>query len=203
MIAVAIVGVMTALAVPGFTAYQLKEQTRGNTQQVATALREAHNFSIRRGRQYFALFNPPPPAPPGTLVRIVQDVDADWQVSVADTTTDFGPLPATDAAVTIYSPAGGGGPFPGSSLVPGDPSPGNLGTVVDGANFPIDPSTGSPAVGFTTQGIPVDLNSPTAWGTGSGAFYMTDNRGAVYAVVVMPLGEIRVRTLDGATDQWR
>jgi hypothetical protein len=55
--------------------------------------------------------------------------------------------------------------------------------------------TNVPAIGFNSQGIPVSLATPTQWGTGAGAYYITDNYRSVYAVVVLPLGGIRVRVL--------
>ena len=55
----------------------------------------------------------------------------------------------------------------------------------------------------TPRGVAVDLATPTTWGSGAGAYYVTDNTDRVYAAEVGPLGEVRVRALSGATNSWR
>ena len=75
--------------------------------------------------------------------------------------------------------------------------------VANGASFRTDPSTGALGLGFTPRGVAVDLATPTTWGSGAGAYYVTDNTDSVYAAEVGPLGEVRVRALSGATNSWR
>jgi len=41
------------------------------------------------------------------------------------------------------------------------------------------------------------------WGTGAGAWYVTDSSQNVYAVDVGPLGDISVRAFNAATNQWQ
>jgi hypothetical protein len=71
-----------------------------------------------------------------------------------------------------------------------------------GATFPVDPDLGVPALGFTPAGVAVDLATPTEWGSGAGAYYLTDNRLSVYAVTVSPLGQISVRAYDPVQQRW-
>ena len=196
-----IIGIMTALAAPSINRYRMSEQTREGSQVVAYALREARAAALKDGVQHFLIFNPAaPPSAVGTIVRLVRDVDGDWAETVVDRGTDYGFNPGTHQDVTPYG-MGVTMPFSAYGPVPGDPG-GGLAGLTEGASFPSDPNTGRPGVGFTAQGVPVDLNTPTAWGTGAGAFYITDGSTAVYAAVVGPLGEVRVRALNPGTGEW-
>ena len=71
-----------------------------------------------------------------------------------------------------------------------------------GTTFPEDSSSQRPGFAFNPRGIAVDLNSPQNFGSGAGAVYLTDNNKSVFAAVVMPLGEIKMRRLD-ATGEWQ
>jgi hypothetical protein len=62
--------------------------------------------------------------------------------------------------------------------------------LTNGASFPNSESEGVPAVAFNEQGIPVSLDSPSEWGSGAGAVYLTDGDSALYAASVSPLGEV-------------
>jgi prepilin-type N-terminal cleavage/methylation domain-containing protein len=198
-----IIAVMTALAVPGVSRYRMTEQTREGSQAVAIAVRQARAAALKDAVQHFVIFNPAaPPSAVGTIVRVVRDVDGDWQETAADLGTDYGFRPATHADITPYG-MGPQTPYSDYAPAPGDPGGATLATVTEGASFPADPITGRPAVGFTAQGVAVDLNTPTGWGTGAGAFYVTDNSAVVYATVVGPLGEVRVRALNPGTGEWQ
>jgi prepilin-type N-terminal cleavage/methylation domain-containing protein len=76
-------------------------------------------------------------------------------------------------------------------------------TVVNGATFPIDAESGRPVVAFSERGIPVDPANPTSWGSGAGAFYVTDGHETLYAAVVHPLGAVELHAFDNATREWR
>ncbi len=198
-----VVGVLTALAVPSITRYRMSEQTRESAQVIATALRAARSAAIKEGVQHFVIFNPAvPPSVVGAAVRVVRDIDGDWIETVVDRGMDYRFLPGKHEDVQPYG-MGLTTPFAGYAPAPNDSVAATLGNVTDGASFPIDPNTGRPAVGFTAQGVAVDLNTPTAWGTGAGAFYVTDGSRAVYAALVGPLGEVRVRALNPGTGEWQ
>jgi hypothetical protein len=74
--------------------------------------------------------------------------------------------------------------------------------AIHGATFPLDPNVGVPAVAFAPSGVAVRLNTPGEWGSGAGAFYLTDSRTVVYAVTVSPLGQISVQTYDPVHRSW-
>ena len=201
MIVVAMMGVILALAVPQLWRYAVAQDARDNAQVVAAALRAARTRAMREGVQYFVLFGAPASAP-GAVARVVQDVDLDFVESAPDTARDVFFNQGTSPGVTPYG-AGAGLPFPAAPLAPADPQPGLLGAVANGASFRLDPNTGALGLGFTPRGVAVDLANPTTWGSGAGAYYVTDNSRSVYAAEVGPLGEVRVRALSGATNSWR
>ena len=201
MIVIAIMGVIMALAVPAVWRYAVAQDARDNAQVVAGALRAARARAMREGVQYFVLFAAPASAA-GAVARVVRDADLDFIESAPDTARDVFFNPGTSAGVTAYG-AGAVDPFPGAPLAPADPQPGLLGAVANGASFRLDPNTGALGLGFTPRGVAVDLANPTTWGSGAGAYYVTDNSDSVYAAVVGPLGEVRVRSLSGATNSWR
>lgn len=201
MIVLAIMGVIMGLAVPALWRYAVAQDARDNAQVVASALRAARERSMREGVQYFVLFSAPASAP-GAVARVIRDADLDFTESAGDTARDVFFQPKTSPNVTPYG-AGTGNPFPAAPKAPFDTQPGNLGTVGNGASFPVDPITGALGVGFTERGVPVNLGTPTVWGSGSGAFYVTDNTDSVFAAEIGPLGEIRLRALSGATNSWR
>lgn len=200
MIVLAIMAVVTAFAVPSFYRYRIAEEARRDAQIVASALRGARERSVREGRSYFVLFNAPASAP-GAVARVVQDMDNDLVETAIDVPQDvfFDTPQSPEVAPYGLAPVN---PWPNAVRAPFDPSAGLLGTVAAGSSFPVDPVTGAQGLAFTTRGIPVALSSPAAWGSGTGAYYVTDGVRNVYAVEVGPLGEIRVRALEPQTDTW-
>ena len=76
-------------------------------------------------------------------------------------------------------------------------------SVVNGSTFPIDQASGRPVIAFSERGIPVDPSRPTSWGSGAGAIYLTDGQDSVYAAVVQPMGGIKIRKYEPASQQWR
>ena len=200
VIVLAIMGFIAAMAVPSLNRYRLQEATRGNAQILAGAMRTARQRAVREGRQWFILFNAPASAP-GAIARVVQDVDSNWQETPGiDVASDIFFAPGSPTEITPYGQVNT--PFAAAPRAPHNQGAGNLGTVVDGSGFPPDPVTGSPGFGFTSRGIPVSLQTPTTWGSGIGAYYITDNRANVYAIDVGPLGEVKVRALS-ATQEWK
>ncbi|MGH9885164.1 MAG: pilus assembly FimT family protein, partial [bacterium] len=65
-------------------------------------------------------------------------------------------------------------------------------TVVNGSTVPLDAESGRPVVAFSERGIPVDPSTPTRWGSGAGAIYLTDGKQALYAAIVNPLGGVKL-----------
>jgi len=75
--------------------------------------------------------------------------------------------------------------------------------VMNGASFPLSEGEGVPALAFDERGVPVSLDSPTEWGSGAGAIYLTDNERVVYAAALSPMGEVQVERYDPLTTSWK
>jgi type II secretory pathway pseudopilin PulG len=75
-------------------------------------------------------------------------------------------------------------------------------TVVNGATFPVDATSGRPVIAFSEHGIPVDPADPNAWGSGAGGIYLTDGT-STFAALVAPLGDVKLRAFDPASQSWR
>jgi hypothetical protein len=78
-----------------------------------------------------------------------------------------------------------------------------LAALVDGTTLPNSGALGVPVAAFSPQGAAVAADTPAEWGTGAGGIYVTDNNDAVLAVLVMPLGAVRMMKLDTASGTWR
>jgi prepilin-type N-terminal cleavage/methylation domain-containing protein len=153
--------------------------------------------------------------------------DVEFEYSVCRVARPFGdpttvvdssiPLPTQDLAVRAIGGVGGivgglvgglggivGGLVGGGGGGGGGAAPAMLAdTVVYGSTFPIDPASGRPVVAFSERGIPVDPQTPTQWGSGAGAMYVTDGRETVYAALVQPLGDVQLRVYDRVAGDWR
>ena len=202
----AIIGIVSALAVPNLLRWQLREDTRSHAGKIARVLSLARATAMRRGAPTFVLFNGPgiPQSAAGEFAMIVEDNDGDFLIGPTDNWTNFQKDDGIAQEVVGYGMGGGTPMEPGAPLAPEDNAAGNLGALAGASTFPVAPPPfGVPAVGFTAQGIPVDMNTPTQWGSGAGAYYVTDDSTSVYAVVVLPLGGIRVRSLVPGQNIWR
>ena len=209
MVVVAIIAIVSAMVAPSLQAYSVRESARSNAQNIAAVLAEARSRAIDEGRNYIVLFTTPMvlsnpitgiSAP---IAQVVQDVNNNWVVNGGtDVIRNVFAAPGTKPAVTPYG-VGGVPPYNTSPLAPEDVPGGglaDLSALANGTTFPN--FAGSPAVGFTPRGIPVNLNTTTVPGSGAGAFYITDNNKTVYAAVLMPLGGVRVRVLDPILNNW-
>lgn len=215
----AIIGVVTAFALPSVTRYRNQEEAREGVSRIAAQLRDARSQAMKQGIPH-AVFFWPNGAGPGqpVIMRILRDNNGNFQRDPGEVTRDVNlrdlGLGQNASVVTAYNSAAGPPPHPAGSRAPDDLGVGPLATVpAGGASFPLDVNLGPPsphtvftglnAVGFTTRGLPVPVNDFASIAEGAGAFYVTDNQFAVYAVTVGGLGEIRVRTYVPGSDTWR
>ena len=210
VIVLVIIGVLSAMAAPMVLRYRLVEDARAHANMVARALSEARSQAMAAGNPTFLLFDDPNnavaaiPAADGRprFALMVDDLDGNGQLTAGENTLNFHPKDGLVAQVTGYG-QGGTQPFGNAPLSPEDAIGGqlqDLGNIA--ATFPLDPTTNVPAVGFNSQGVPVALATPTQWGTGAGAYYVTDNDRTVYAVILLPLGGVRVRVLSPQEGNW-
>ncbi len=208
MVVVAIIGIVSAMVAPSLRAYATRESARSNAQNIAAVLSEARSRAIDQGTNYMVFFTTPmvlrnPVGVAPAIAQVVQDVNNNWAVNAGiDVIGNAFAAQDTKAGVTVYG-VGGAPPFTTSPLPPEDVPGGglaDLSALANGTTFPN--FAGSPAVGFTPRGIPVNLTTTTVPGSGAGAFYITDNDKTVYATVLMPLGGVRVRVLDPILNNW-
>ena len=217
----AIIGVVSAFAMPSFTRYRNQEEAKEGTARVAALLRQARSDAMKTGIPHFVLFWPNPrfPAPttlPTTVMMIVRDTNGNFQVDAGETTrnVDVRDFNLKAGVVTGYNAPGIAGPHgAGRRCCDANVVLTLAGVPINGTDFQQDQFPNFPAghtapttlygIGFTTRGIPVDLDRSTTLGSGAGTFYVTDNQFSVYAVTVGGLGEIRVRTYVPTNDTWR
>ena len=139
-------------------------------------------------------------------------MNADFAFDAGDVVVQNVFLDGVPAVEVIPYGMGGITPFNNAPRHPNDPLIGNLGTVANGVGFNADPLLQgfSPnftnGLAFSPQGIPVaapnPVNTPPVWGSGTGAYYLTDSNNAGFAVNVGALGEIRVSSWNDATGIW-
>lgn len=210
IIVVAIIGVLCAMTVPMMVRYRLSEDARSQANTVARAISDARSQAMSGGNPTFLLFDDPsnpnaniPQLEARRFALLVDDLDANGQFNGADTARNFHLKDGLAAEVSGWGQdPSGSQPFSNAPLAPEDAVAGQLADLNEATTFPLDPNTGAPAIGFNSQGIPVSLATPTNWGTGAGAYYVTDNNQTVYAVIVLPLGGVRVRVLSPSEGAW-
>lgn len=198
----AVVGVIIAMAIPSFSRGRIDQQLKDSARGMLGALAYARSEAIRTGNVHAVFF----------------DVDAAGNAlfdragnPVRVLVLDDGPLGSAgqncniDAAENISTvPLMNGlvaGVLPGVVAVASDLGAGNIAT---GSSF-TEPD-GDPAtwVLFRPDGTPLSFDAgcnlgPT--GSGAGAFYV-HNGERTQALVLRPLGGMRVETWDQASAQW-
>lgn len=187
-----IIGVLTAFVAPSFQAYARRKDARRHVQRIASVLQEARSQAVRQGNNFIILFDSGAPG----QIRLIDDDDNDWQEGAGEVARVIGWQMGSHPGVTSYAnsatpPAANAVPEDGGGAIP-----------AGGTSFPIDAISGLPAVGFTPQGVPVDLGTPANWGSGAGTYYITDSVQTVYAATLLPLGGVRVRVFRPGLGDW-
>jgi prepilin-type N-terminal cleavage/methylation domain-containing protein len=209
MIVVAIIGVCAAIAMPAMTSYKRREDTRQAAVSVSGMLTNARARAIASGRMTFVLLGEPGdgsvPFAPGQIAAMVTDDDGDNAVTAADTAVPIFPDPGMNPEISYYGLNGtphSAAPLPPDDLSESEPDVA-LGAVGDGTTLPLSAALGVPVVAFSPQGAAVAADTPAEWGTGAGGIYITDNSDAVVAVLVLPLGSVKMQKFDTASGEWK
>jgi prepilin-type N-terminal cleavage/methylation domain-containing protein len=262
MTAVAIFGVLLAMATPSMLRMRDRQNTTASATQMATILANARSLAASSGTPQLVYINPATTDENGgcgTTAVVVKDVDHSYSITPGDETrevkldcanvqrfadaapsTDV-PMPTDDLAVRAPDAADvGAAPDPKLAKdaaeaakkaaeaakkaaekaakvaeeatkggPPAPPAPPKRDstvaeTAVNGATFPVDDVSGRPVIAFSERGMPVDPTDPSSIGSGAGGIYFTDaSQTAVVAAIVGPLGDVKLRTFDPASGDWK
>lgn len=203
MIVVAVIGVLSAIAAPQMQAWLRDQRVKAAARSVADAFMMARSEAIRTGRNHVVFFqadtggNPLPDEQGNPVPVLVLDDGApgsanqNCQIDAGEIT-----IPVRGERDVNWGVASAG------FAVPTDTG---AAPFAAGASF-VD-TAGNPTtwVVFRPDGIPVSASAACVQGnvgSGGGAIYITNVR-RDYAVVLQPLGGVRVHAWDANSGQWR
>jgi type II secretory pathway pseudopilin PulG len=220
MVAVAMIGVITALAVPSMRASVQNSNTKAAAHDVAGLLNFARSKAMQTGNSHLVYFNNDPDGQlqqldgAGVLqnvsMLVVADADENCQ---PDAGAQAWSLPAFDPGINFQLPAG---------LVQLATDTGeavDVVTVGSGVSF-TDPSGGDTDwISFGVDGIPrrfnvgvadCDPDAQAEIGLGGGVVYLAGrmpgrnfNTGRQYAIELAPLGGVKLQRYDYSVGAWR
>jgi prepilin-type N-terminal cleavage/methylation domain-containing protein len=205
MIVVAIIGICAAIAMPAMTSYKRKEDTRQAAVSVSGMLTNARARAIASGRMTFVLLGEPGdgsvPFAAGQIAAMVMDDNGDNAVTAADTAVAIFPVPGMNPEISYY----GISSTPHRACFPRRPLQSEpdvaLGAVADGRRCRLG-VLGVPVVAFAA-GRRGRGRHAGGVGHGAGGIYITDNSDSVVAVLVLPLGSVKMQKYDTASGEWK
>jgi len=211
VVVVAILGVLAAVAVPNIVEWSRHQRLRGAARSINDLLVLARSDAIRTGRRQIVFFGLPGATDPSgaaianngswvPVLRVDDDVPtaSNCQIDAGEGREVLAPVEGLSwgvSAATVRVPTDGGyGLF--------DPSPWDGGTFGSAVGITVH------WVMFSPDGLPVTFNGAGGvcgvvggLGSGGGGFYLTDGE-RDYAVVVTPIGGVRVHRWDRGTGAW-
>lgn len=212
VVVVAIVGAMTMLVVPRMGRSLADQRARHVAMEAADLVRLARAEAIRTGDHHVVFFGPPGSTDPGGTALVHTDGSTAPVLALRD-----GP-PATsncriDPGETRRSMGGQPGMSWGvseaTSRATGDESGAPFTPPQASGSTFVDPASNSVNwVLFRPDGIPVvftgtggDCGTIGSTGTGGAALYITNGR-LDYAIVISPLGSVRIRSWPHGGGAW-
>ena len=207
MIALAIIGAVTALTTPALRTYFDDQRLKQAARSAADVLSLARTEAIRTGRNHIVYFSQDP-----TGAALVDDGGTVVPVMLVQDDDGTGPLPAPNGQVDagerripVRAQAGvNWGVTFATGAAPGDT--GIAANYATGRTFRTPGLAAARWVVFRPDGVPraysVGPYTEGAIGTGGGAVYLTNGR-RDYAVVLTPLGGVQVNVWNPALGQWR
>ncbi|HUK62881.1 MAG TPA: prepilin-type N-terminal cleavage/methylation domain-containing protein [Dongiaceae bacterium] len=204
MVVIAIVGIMTALAVPQMRNYFNDQRLKSAARTMADTFSIARAQAIRTGTNQIVfvrrdMLNAALTNQAGTVVPILTLNDGRPGAAGQNCRIDAGE-PSTSEMAQVG--VNWGVTFAGAARAPGDTG---LGPIATGSSFRDQLGANTTWVMFRPDGVPVGVTAACVaggTGTGGGAIYLT-NGTRDYAVVLSPLGGVRVHAWDRATGAWR
>jgi prepilin-type N-terminal cleavage/methylation domain-containing protein len=211
MVAISILGVLLLIAVPNIAEWSRHQRLKDSARSVGDLLLVARSEAIRTGRRHVVFFGLPGSTDPGgnpieanggwAPVLVIDDgapASSDCVIGAGEEVSALAPVDGLSWGVTYAT-----GPVPtDSGAGPFDPSPWDGGTFAD--------SGGSAQhwLLFGPDGLPVvfdggggDCGTLGAAGAGGGALYLTDGE-RDYAIVLTPIGGVRLHLWNPSTSAW-
>jgi prepilin-type N-terminal cleavage/methylation domain-containing protein len=198
VVVIAIMGVLAAMAAPNVREWREHQRIKASARGVADAFSVARGEALRTGDRHIVFFgedidgNPLVNVLGNPLIVVVHDDDNDCDIDTDEARRDF-PL-ETDVQLGVAN-----------ASVPHSLDTGNTSSLSGGNTF-VQPG-GSEAlwVLFGADGIPVALSDACAvgiTGSGGGALYLENGR-RDYAIVLTPLGGVRVSAWEVGVGEWQ
>jgi len=211
-IVLAIVGVLTLVTAPSASRWQRDQRLKGAARDVADLLLLARAESARTGDRHVVIFGPPGTADPsanpieagGSPVPLLVLDDgapgtANCRIDAGEAREVLMPVDGVAWGVTLAN-----------ARAPGDTGAAAFTPPqLSGSTFANPANTAVPWFLFRPDGIPVRFEGQLgscgtigATALGGGAFYLT-NGTRDYAVVLTPMGGVRVHVWDGLAGAWK
>jgi type II secretory pathway pseudopilin PulG len=209
-IVVALIGVLAALSAPSFDQWFANQRVKAAARSVSDGFRIARADAIRSGRPHIVYLsaalagNAPATDPAGTALGVDPGTGGPVPLlEIDDSVASNCLIDAGEAQRTVRAERGvawGFGPS-GGAVAPGDTGGG---AVASGSSFTDAAGTPVTWVRFRPDGVPVTFDvgcnlGPV--GRGGGAVYVT-NGNRDYAVVLTPLGNVRVHAWESGGGTW-
>lgn len=209
MVVVGIIGVMAAFGTPLFAQFFGDLRLKAAARDAADAFRIARVDAIRTGQRQLVLFsaaiagNPPATDPAGTPLPTDPATGAPVPIVIVQDDNDNCRIDAGEPQRSILAKQGVAW---GSSVSGANVAPGDLGLVdhSSGSSFQAPGGGSTTWVLFGADGVPLGFDAACnvgALGSGAGALYFGNGR-RDYAVVLSPLGSVRVHNWIEGMAQW-
>lgn len=207
MIALGVIAIFAAMAVPSMGRWVDDQRVKSSARSAADLFTLARSESIRLGRSHLVCFQ--------TQQNLGALTNVSGGVPIANVVQDddgAGPLPAPNGVIDggervvdlRAQPGLNWGVTWATAAAPLDPDPG--GTFATGLTFRRPSNAPARCIAYAPDGTPRGFDvGPYALGivgSGAGALYVT-NGNRDYAVVLSPLGGVRIHAWDRASNQWR
>jgi len=216
MVVVAIIAILAAVSVPNLGSWLADSRLKDQARHMADAFMVARGEAIRTGSAHIVFFSGPNPGTDvgGNLLPL--DPNLGPGVRVPAVVVNDGPLAGVDCRFNLaanppdvrYQVFGERGVGWGFALAAGNRAPNDNPTATpfaDGSSFVDQNGLEVSWVLFRPDGIPVTFDNGCNMGpvgSGAGAVYLSNGR-RDYAVVLSPLGGVRVHAWDPSVVAWR
>ena len=202
MVVLVIAAVLSAAAVPRIQQWAANQRLKQATRSLADLMRVAQAEAVRTGGNFLVLFGTDAtgaPLPAGSAgvpyaAVAVQDANADGLIGAGERLI---PIEAANGVFWGITTAG--------VAHPDDSSP-RAAAFATGATFQDALGGAASWLAFRPDGLPVSFSTGPyqegGVGSGAGAIYLT-NGARDYAIVLSPLGGVRISAWDASQNQWR